>query len=95
MKSNVSSCNEMIFKNGNKVYYKRKDSPRWRGPGIVIGQHSKEVLVKHGHEVVRVHTSRIIHVGNIDYSNKESNNDNSIDEKTLPYMMKLNTTKIF
>ena len=43
------------FENGDMVYFKRPNSDRWMGPGSVIGQENKQVLVKHGGTYVRVH----------------------------------------
>ena len=37
------------------VYYKHKDSNKWQGPGIVIGQDNMQVMVKHGSNFLRVH----------------------------------------
>ena len=45
--------------NGDSVFYKRADSPCWRGPGVVIGRDGKQVLVRHGGIYVRVHTCRL------------------------------------
>ena len=47
------------FYTGQKVYYKKSDSPQWSGPGTVIGQDSVVVFVRHGGTYVRVHSSRI------------------------------------
>src|SRR5215469_7839953 len=47
---------------GDKVYYKRENEKRWRGPGRVIGRDGKNILVKHGgtiREVARVHILRL------------------------------------
>lgn len=44
---------------GDEVFYKRLDSPEWRGPGTIIGKDGKQFLVKHGGMCVRVHTCRI------------------------------------
>ena len=46
--------------NGDNVYYKRNDSAGWHGPGVVIGIDNKQVLVRHGGMVVRVHTARLV-----------------------------------
>ena len=46
--------------NGDNVYYKRNDSAEWHGPGVVIGIDNKQVLVRHGGTVVRVHTARLV-----------------------------------
>ena len=54
---------EENFNQGDKVYYKRDDGSRWRGPGKVIGQDNKIVFVRHGDQLVRVSTCRLIKVG--------------------------------
>jgi transposase InsO family protein len=47
--------------NGDNVYYKRKDRKEWHGPGVVIGQDGKQILVRHGGIYVRVHECRLQH----------------------------------
>ena len=42
------TANVHVFLPGMKVYYKRKDSNRWRGPASVLGHVNKQVFVKHG-----------------------------------------------
>ena len=42
------------------MYYKRKDSREWRGPGKVIGQDGQQVLIKHGSSYVHVHPCRVM-----------------------------------
>ena len=44
---------------GQEVFYKRADSNKWHGPGVVIGRDGKQVLVKHGGIYVRVHSCRL------------------------------------
>ena len=44
---------------GDIVYYKRKNNSQWHGPGTVIRQDGKQILVKHGSVYVRVHACRI------------------------------------
>ena len=43
-----------IYHNGDKVFYRKRDSLRWHGPGIVIGAINKQVFVKHGGTFLRV-----------------------------------------
>ena len=38
------------------MYYKRKDQPRWRGPGKVIGQDGSVVFIRHGGQYVKAHS---------------------------------------
>ena len=51
------------FQPGQKVYYKRDGSQKWKGPGKVIGQDGKVVFVRHGNIYVRVPSYRIIEAG--------------------------------
>ena len=46
-----------IYRNGDKVFYKRPNEDGWRGPGRVIGQDGV-VFVQHGSQLVRVHVCR-------------------------------------
>ena len=50
------------FELGDKVYYKREDSQRWHGPGKVIGQDGKIILIRHGGTYKRVSSNRVIRV---------------------------------
>jgi hypothetical protein len=52
-------CHLEIYNTGDKVYFKRDDSNRWRGPGTVIGQERQVVFVRHGGVYVRVPTCRL------------------------------------
>ena len=52
--------NEETFMAGDKVFYKRDDSNRWRGPGKVIGQDGKILFIRHGSQLVRVATCRAL-----------------------------------
>lgn len=81
LKGNVRSCNDARFQNGDRVFYKRNDSGKWRGPGSVIGQENKQVLVKHGSEYVRVHTCRLIHTDNVNF---KPTGDNQNQKETVP-----------
>ncbi|PIK44250.1 hypothetical protein BSL78_18893 [Apostichopus japonicus] len=47
----------MEFLQGDRVFYKRDDSNRWRGPGKVIGQDGKVVFVS---QLIRVASCRAI-----------------------------------
>lgn len=62
VKHKVRSCNDVVIENSDKVYYKRTNNPKWKGPGCVIGQENKNILVKHGGELIRVHPASLIHV---------------------------------
>ena len=54
---NIRSCNDASFYTGDHVYYKRENNSKWRRPRTVFGQNHKQVFVRHGSELVRVHSS--------------------------------------
>ena len=97
---NVPSYNNEQFENGQKVYYKRKDT-RWSGPAIVIGKDGKTGIVKHGGEMIRVHISRVIHVDKDQTSqdqhldtDKSNKNSSDINEMTSKASKEKNETSI-
>lgn len=59
LKGRVFKAYETNYFPGDKVYYRTKGTT-WFGPGIVIGQYKKLVLVKHGGSFVRVHPSKLV-----------------------------------
>ena len=40
---------------GDMIYYIRKSSDKWKGPGTVIGKENTQILVTHGRYYIRVH----------------------------------------
>ena len=60
---NIRTSCEENYGNGEKVFFKRDDSRRWYGPATVIGQDGKQVMVKNGGQVIRVHKARLNRVG--------------------------------
>ena len=58
------------------VYYKRENSSQYHGPGTVIRQDSKQILVKHGSVYVHVHACRITHA----IDNDDNNGSNNIGD---------------
>ena len=80
LRHNVRTSGEKVYSSGDKVFYKRDDSIKWHGPGVVIGQQNKEVIVKHGHEICRVHPCRIIHTSAVRYRSDNSEKPNGPEE---------------
>ena len=74
LRHNVRTGNDSVYKNGGKVYFKRNNN-KWNGPGTVIGQEHKQVLIKSGSEVVRVHTSRTMHVNEVKFNGNDNNQE--------------------
>ena len=71
-----------------KVYYKRMDSKKWHGPGVVLGQDSHQVLIKHGGILIRVHPCRvslvretIVSKGNTSENESTDNVNSDIENK--------------
>ena len=90
LRHQIRPANAQKYKNGDLVYYKRNESVRWMGPGVVIGWEAKLILVKHGGTYVRVHPCRLMHCTNPDqfYDNESSlisdkNNNNNDQMKIL------------
>ena len=59
MTSNVRETDSVNVKIGDNVYYKRQNSNEWKGPAVVIGRDGKQLLVKQGGIVCRVHICRL------------------------------------
>ena len=57
----VKDEDPQMFVIGDSVFYKRNASDQWRGPARVIGRDGKQILVRHGGFVVRVHACRAEH----------------------------------
>ena len=53
---------ERQYQHGEKVYYKREDSNKWRGPASVIGNEGNTYWLRHGAHAVRAAINRMIPV---------------------------------
>ena len=54
MKHRVRPATSLVYQTGDVVFYKRNESSKWKGPGIVTGRDNHQVFVKHGGTYVRV-----------------------------------------
>ena len=70
----------VVFCQGDQVYYWRNNSTEWHGPAVVIGRDGQQVLVKHGGYYVRVHPCRLQHCRQPDMQLIESNGDDIENE---------------
>ena len=59
LRSQVRTCQDTVLEMGEKVLYKRNNSDRWNGPGVVIGRDGQTFVVKHGFQIVKVHPCHI------------------------------------
>ena len=77
LNSNVRSYSDAVYSPGDLVYYKRLDSPKWKGPASVLGKEGQQVLLKHGGHYIRVHPCRLTHVNpqkNVQQNNAKDRN---------------------
>ena len=54
MKHRARPATSLVYQTGDVGFYKRNESSKWKGPGIVIGRDNHHVFVKHGGTYVRV-----------------------------------------
>ena len=78
------------YMTGDKVYFKREDSNRWHGPGIVIGQERQVVFVRHGGVYVRVPTCRLKKTKSVvispnDTEEQTEEESDNLEETEVPY----------
>ncbi|GAB1599991.1 hypothetical protein Ahia01_000276600 [Argonauta hians] len=67
------------YKTGDEVYYRRKDSRRWHGPGIVIGGINKQVFVKHGGTFLRINPCHLQHVKSDKKQSPDTDNNSNLN----------------
>ena len=67
------------------VYYTRKDSEKWKGPGKVIGKENKRLLAKDGDHYIRAHpcSLQLIYKGNSACEGDESNSSENYIDNTI------------
>ena len=58
-RTNTRTYSDQVILNGDKVFYKRKDANKWRGPAILLGRDGQQFLLKHGGFYIRVHPCRL------------------------------------
>ena len=86
LNSNTRTYSDVAFLNGDVVYYKRKDSRKWKGPATVLGKDGQQVLLKHGGYYVRVHPCklRLANCNAQQSSNKEDTTETKQTESADP-----------
>ena len=53
---NIRTQADIVYKQGNIVFYKRANKTEEKRPGTVIGMDGKQILIKHGSFYVTVHS---------------------------------------
>ena len=71
------------YKIGDMVYYIRKSSDKWKGPGTVIGKEKTQILVKHGGYYIRVHPCSLQLISNNVYILETFRKDKNTDDEKL------------
>ena len=59
MKHGARPATSLVYQTGDVGFYKRNESSKWKGPGIVIGRDNHQVFVKHGGTYVRVNNRHL------------------------------------
>ena len=59
---------DVVYNNGDMVYYKRESAHEWHGPAKIIGRDAQRYLLKHGGTYHRVHPCKMQHVTDDDRS---------------------------
>ena len=67
LRMKLRTSNNIVVHNGDAVFYRRLNSSGWKGPGCIIGNEGKFVVVRHGGQIYRV---PLCHVLPIDEANK-------------------------
>ena len=73
LRHQTRTATNLEFHSGDQVYYKKKDSGYWKGPGTVIGYDNKQIFIRHGGSIYRVSPCNLQLV-KIDKSKDHENN---------------------
>ena len=60
LRHKIRTYSDVNFEQGDRVFFKKKDSPKWRGPGVVMGRDGSLILVRHGGLFYRVHKCHLL-----------------------------------
>ena len=79
LKHKVRVSNEFFCK-GDKVFFKKDDCNRWRGPGTVIGQDGKIGFIRYGEQLVMVASCRLVKISNKQYEQSTPEHHSNDDQ---------------
>ena len=57
LRKNVCSLTVM-YEIGHEIFFKRDDSPKWKGPGTVLGQDGPVIFISQGSRYIKAHVCR-------------------------------------
>ena len=75
-------CNNLKLLWGYSLYYKRNNSKRWKGPGKMLGVDGQQILIKHGSNYIRCHSSHVTLARNKHIGKSKDTKDSSISQQT-------------
>ena len=81
LRAKVRTYADEKFEQGQLVYYKRKNTKGWKGPGVVIGIDAKMVMIKHGGSMYKVHPCQVIKKKSYDDTDRNQNEEDKEHEK--------------
>ena len=91
LRSNTRTYTDNDVNIGDLVYFKRKDSDRYRGTAKVIGKDGKNVILKYGGLVNTVHLCRVVKVEDAEQllceegnTEKQCENIDNVDNTDVP-----------
>ena len=85
LKTKTRVTTGIVYNLGDLIYYKRKVSEMWKGPGKIIGKENKQLLVKHCGYYIHVHpcSLQLIHKSNSACEGDESNSSENYNDTTI------------
>ena len=85
--------NNTVYRNGDLVWYRKKDADRATGPGKVVFQDGKVIFVRHGATYVRLSANRIVRKGQ-EFAKSEETDDTVVKTRTAEPVVRVNTEEI-
>ena len=78
---NIRTSSDTVYIPGDQVYYKRKDTKKWKGPAKVLAKDGQQVLLKHGGVYIRVHPCRLTLCEETNNSKVTTTGNQNVDKK--------------
>ena len=75
---------ETEYYTGDKVFFKKKNQKKWSGPATVIGKDGKQVFIRQGGSMFRVHVTKIVLKSRADRVMETSAKECKDQEEAIP-----------